>query len=166
MGDYDVRGRGLDGVFAQEVVTDSMIDADRAVRAELGNDFPGWALYRRIAAGVRIHDDDLAEWAYLTGTALAKARKRNGRAFISGATAAKPGWIARASWDALDRVIEGGFPEGLNRRAARYGVSSATYQAIRDTVAGGMLMGLETYKAMLHAEYLRARMREKWMGLN
>lgn len=166
VGDYDLRGRGLDGVFAQVRVTDEMIDADSRTRAQLGSEFPGWMLYRTIVSGTDIFIPDLLEWARDTGFMVARARKLSGRAVVSGKTAAKPGWVTRASWDALDRVIDGYFPEGLNARAARYGVKNTVYQRVRDTVAGGMLDGLELYQAVLHAEYLKIRREQKVNGVD
>lgn len=160
MAGHDFRSTGLDGVFSQSGITDAMIDADTRVRAEIGGEFPGWMLYRKIVAGVDIYDGEIEEWAYLSAHALANASQNNGRRYLWPSKIGKA-WITAAAWDALDRVVQGAWPVTAEVRAEQYGVSAPTYRKIRNPVAGGIIIGLETYKQALHYHYLRERARER-----
>lgn len=151
----------IDGVFAAVVVTDAMIDADRKTREEIGEDFPGWMIYRKVLTGTEMFNDELAEWAHLTAHALASARQENGRQYIWRSVAARPGWVTQAGWDALDRAVEGKFPAPLESRSKQFGVDSATFRKVRDAVAGGLIIGMETYRGILHYHYLRSQWRER-----
>lgn len=169
VGDWDKRGRDLDGIFAQRVITDSMIDADAKVRKIMGDIFPGWALYRKIIAGVDVFDAKLDEWATTTAWALAKSEKVNGRRYISEKIAAKPGWVDQAGRDALDSAIRfSGFKHAVSAldRSEQFGVDQETYRKIRNPVTAGLCIGIDTYKPILHSEYLRLRWAEKSLALN
>lgn len=154
----------MDAIFSGEEITDAMLDADREARREMGDDFPGWMLYRKVIAGVTIFDDDLSEWAYMTAHALASAVQENGRRYVWQSVAARPGWVTQAGWDALDRAIDGAFPASLDKRAQQYGVSPQTYRKVRDPLAGGIIIGMETYRGILHYHYLRTKRLER-LGL-
>ena len=165
VGDWDLRGVDLDAVFAQATLSDTAVDASIRASSHFDNAFPGWFLYRRVIAGVGLFDRQLEAWAVGSARMLARAKKLNGRSYIGMATRGKSGWIAQAGRDALDYAIYGHFPAGLNDRARHFGVHSDTYQAVRDPVGKAMWIGLETYRAFLHAEYWRVRSDEKRIGL-
>lgn len=152
----------IDGVFACDEITDHMLDADSLTRRDIGQDFPGWMLYRKVLTGTSIFDDELDEWACNAAHALASAKQENGRRYIWQSVTARPGWVTQAAWDALDRVVNGVFPAPLEVRAKRYGVSAPTYRKVRNVIAGGMLLGLETYRGILHYHYLRLRRSERF----
>lgn len=161
MGDWDLRTPDLDSVFAADALSDTCWSAAVRTCARFDSHFPGWFLYRRVMNGTPIFDRALEAWAIMCARRLARAEKENGRRWVSGAVRAKPGWVAQAGRDALDFAIYGRYAEGLNERAERYGVHWKTYQAIRDPVSRCMWIGLDTYRAMLHAEYWRVRSDEK-----
>lgn len=164
VGDWDVRGVDLDSVFASAVLTDTAMDAAIRTESEFSNSFPGWFLYRRVAAGVTLFDRVLEAWAVGCARHLARAEKVNGRAYIGEKTRGKAGWIAQAGRDGLDYAIYGRYPEGLVERAARFDVHPTTYQKIRDPIGTCMWIGLETFKSQLHANYWRVRYDEKRTG--
>lgn len=165
-GDWDLRGVDLDTLFAADELSDSCLDAAVRACARFDNSFPGWFLYRRVANGTNLFDRHLEAWAISCARLLARAEKENGRRWISGATRGKPGWIAQAGRDALDFAIFGKYAEGLNERAQRFGVSNKSYQAIRDPMARCMWIGMDTYRAILFAEYWQVRRDEKYPERN
>ena len=85
----------------------------------------------------------------------------SGRDYIGPKTRQKPLWVAQAGRDGLDYAIFGKYAEGLHERADRFGIAHKTYQAVRDPVGRAMWIGLETYRAQLHAEYWRVRNDER-----
>lgn len=157
VGCWDLRGIDLDGVFASESLSDTALTAAYRTAAKFSHHFPGWFLYRRVAAGIDLFDRQLEAWAVTSARMLSRSLKDNGRDYIGPKTRAKPLWVAQAGRDALDYAIYGKYAEGLHERAGRYGVAHLTYQAIRDPVAKSMWIGLETFRAQLHAEYWHVR---------
>lgn len=162
VGDWDLRTIDLDTLFAVDELGDACIDAAIRASTRFDSHFPGWFLYRRVASGTNLFDRHLEAWAITSARMLARAEKDNGRRWVSGATRGKPGWIAQAGRDALDFAIFGRYAEGLNERAARFGVSNKSYQAIRDPVARSMWIGLDTFRAVLFSEYWQVRRDEKY----
>lgn len=161
VGCWDLRGIDLDGVFAGASLSDTALTAAYRASSHFSRYFPGWFLYRRVAGGIDLFDRQLESWAITSARLLARSRKDNGRDYIGPKTRAKPLWVAQAGRDALDFAIFGKYAEGLQERAKRFGVSPSTYQAVRDPVAKSMWIGLETFRAQLHAEYWRVRDDEK-----
>ena len=161
VGDWDLRSIDLDSVFAADSLSDTAIDAAIRASSKFSPYFPGWFLYRRVVAGVGLFDRQLEAWAVMSARLLARSRKDNGRDYIGPKTRAKPLWVAQAGRDGLDYAIFGKYAEGLHERADRFGVAHKTYQAVRDPVGRAMWIGLETYRAQLHAEYWRVRNDEK-----
>lgn len=160
-GDWDLRTFDMDTVFAPDTLPDTCIDAAIRTSAKFDNTFPGWFLYRRVVNGSQLFDRQLEAWAIMCARQLARAEKDNGRKWVSGAVRAKPGWIAQAGRDALDFAIYGKYAAGLHDRAERFGVAHTTYRALRDPVGRCMWIGLDTFRAMLHAEYRYVRQDEK-----
>jgi len=161
-GNWELRGVDLDVLFAQDDLSEAALSAAIRASAKFNTSFPGWFLYRRVANGTTMFDRELEAWAVGCGQALAAAEKQNGRRWVSGAVRAKAGWIEQASRDALDYVIFGRYPAGLNARASHFGVSNKTYQAIRDPMSRCMWIGLETFRSVLFAEYWQVRRDENY----
>lgn len=164
--DYEVKSRdfmsrGLDAVFASDQLSDTAITTAYRAAAMFSPHFPGWFLYRRVIAGVTLFDRQLEAWAVTCARLLSRSLKDNGRDYIGPKTRAKPLWVAQAGRDGLDFAIYGRHAEGLHERAERFGVSNKSYQAIRDPVGRSMWIGLETFRAQLHAEYWRVREDER-----
>lgn len=164
-GDWDLRSIDLDTLFACDELGDTAMSAAVRATAKFDQSFPGWFLYRRVASGTNLFDRQLEAWAVGCSRQLARAEKLNGRRWVSGAVRAKPDWVAQAGRDALDFAIFGRYAEGLNERAQRFGVSNKTYQAIRDPMSRCMWIGLETFRAVLFAEYWQVRRDEKYPTL-
>jgi hypothetical protein len=164
VGDYDLKSRdiverGIDVLFASVKFYKSgwgpniCYDSIACTTAKFDKDFPGWQFYRRVRHGDPRFDRTLEAFAIGGARGLARAGKENGRRYVSGATCRKRGWIAQAGRDALDYAIFGKFPAGLNDRAQHFGVHWKTYQAIRDPLAGGLFIGVETWASQLHSEF-------------
>lgn len=156
VGDWSLRGIDADQVFASQQLSDTAWTAAVRVTARFDPSFPGWPLYRRVVAGVTLFDRILEAWATSTAMLLATSHKVKGREYIQAARR-RPDWIEQAGRDALDFAIYGKYAAGLGERAEKYGVSPKTYQAIRDPVAAGLWIGLQTFQSELHAEYFRVR---------
>lgn len=166
-GDWSIRGRDADQVFASAQLSDTALSAAVRVSARFDTSFPGWQLYRRVVAGVGLFDRQLEEWAVTNARMLSCMTKttRTGqlRSYIGAISRGKPGWVDQAGRDALDFAIHKRYAAGLNERSDRFGVHETVYQSIRDPVAAGMCIGLETFASEIHAEYFRVRWEEKRM---
>lgn len=164
-GDWSIRGRDADQVFACQQLSDTAMTAAVRVSARFDPSFPGWYLYRRVVAGVGLFDRQLEAWAVTNARMLSRMTKRTPtgqmRPYISDISRRKPAWVAQAGRDALDFAIYKRYQSGLTERSERFGVHPTTYQAIRDPVAAGMCIGLETFASEIHAEYFRVRWQEK-----
>jgi len=160
-GDWDLRGIDLDTLFAMPELSDTCIDAVIRTQARFSEKFPGWFLYRRVVSGSPLFDRQLEAWAVGCARGLARARRVTGRPWIAGKVRAKGGWVAQAGRDALDYVIFGRYADSAESRETEFGVSAETYRKLRDPIAHSMWIGLETFRAELHAEYWRVRRDEK-----
>jgi len=158
---FDLRGRDLDQVFACQELSDTALTAAYRVSARFDASFPGWQLYRRIAAGIGLFDRQLECCAVATARRLARSEKLNGRSYISGAIRQKSPWIAQAGRDALDFAIYGRYSASADERAKRFGIHRDTYRSVRNPIAAGLWIGVETFRSELHAEYLKVRRDEK-----
>ena len=176
-GDYDVKTgdiyeRGIDTLFASvRFYRDSWgpnicKDAITRTSAKFDPAYPGWFFYRRVRHGDYRFDRVLEAYAIGGARALARAEKVNGRRYISRANPSRPGWIAQAGRDALDYAIYGKYPAGLCERGEHFGVSPKTFQAIRDPLAAGMFIGVETWTSTLHGEFMSLASREYRNGNN
>ena len=178
-GDYDVKtrdfmARGLDAIFAADELSDTALSTAYRTQSKFSRHFPGWLLYRRVNAGVELFDRQLEAWAVLSARALSRSLKDNGRDYIGPKTRAKSvlikkpdgrkvsvSWVSQAGRDGLDFAIYGRYAAGLHERADVFGIAHKTYQAIRDPVGKSMWIGLETFRAQLHAEYWQVREDER-----
>jgi hypothetical protein len=155
-GCWDIRGPGIDALFSGQL-------GDTALTAVLWTDdqfdqgFPGWELYRTVISGDRIFDRTLEAYAIGMARAVARAKRRTGHSEVAQRTR-RNGWLKQAAKDALFMVVRGKQPLGVCQRAAQFGdLSPKVYLRVRDAVAGGMTIGLETYRAMLFANVHRVR---------
>ncbi len=156
-GDWLLRGSDPDCVFASQQLSDTALSAAVRASAKFHHEFPGWELYRRVVAGVDIHDHKLVDWATTSSRMLAEAKKVSGRAYISGSTREKSGWVAQAGKDALYFAIYGKHASSTSDRAKQLGIDWKTYKTVRNPVAAAMWIGLDTFRAILHAEYMAVR---------
>lgn len=140
--------------FSRPGLSDRALTAAVWTTARFDKSFPGWQLYRRIMVGFDGFDAELLEWATSCAWALARAKTRNGRDYLR-ADARGP-WIAFAAADALHCAIFGRYPSGADGNGAIHGVRLATYRKVRDPVAGGLILGLESFRSELHYQYHRA----------
>ena len=157
VGDWDLRGVDLDSLFAAGELSDTCLDAAIRTQARFSDKFPGWFLCRRVVSGCPLYGRQLEAWAVGCARSLARARKVTGRPWIAGKVRARGSWVAQAGRDALDYSIFGRYAAGLHERAEQFGVAHLTYQKLRDPIAQCMWIGMETFRAELHAEYWRVR---------
>lgn len=158
-GCWDIRGPGIDAMFSGQL-GDTALSAIQWTDDQFDRRFPGWELYRTIVAGDRIFWRKLEAYAIGMARAVARARRRTGHSEVAARTR-RNDWIAAAARDALYLVVHGRPPVGVLVRGEEYNLSPTTYLRIRDAVAGGMAIGLETYRAMLFANVRRVRLEER-----
>lgn len=156
-GDWDLRGLDGDQIFARSELSDDALTAACWATAKFHATFPGWQLYRRIAAGMTIFDDELDAWAVGGARLLARARKRTkdgkqGRRYIE----ARGPWIDQAARDALASVVAG-YRVNTAERARVCEIEPRTYLKIYKPMLAAMVIGLETYRSELHANYRRVK---------
>lgn len=77
-------------------ITDSIIDADRIVREEYGDEFPNFEVYRLILCGERIHLKEVRQWwvGFCHAFATQTLRKKPSDEVI-----------CFAAWDSLQRLM-------------------------------------------------------------
>ena len=160
VGDWSLRGVDADQVFASQQLSDTAMTAAVRVTARFDPSFPGWQLYRRVVAGVNLFDRHLEACAVSNARMLSRMKKRDGRDYIQ-PSLRRPDWIAQAGRDALDYAIYGKYAASLEARADAFNVHWKTYKRIREPIAAGLWIGLQTFQAEIHAEYFRVRRRDK-----
>lgn len=143
-----------DEAFSRHELTDDALTAAQWASAKFHTTFPGWQLYRRIAAGMTLFDDELDAWVVGGARLLARARKRNGRCYIE----ARGPWIDQAARDALYAAINGRRLASAREREAQFQVKRDTYLKIYRPILACLIIGLETYRGDLHAEYRRVKL--------
>ena len=159
-GCYTLRGIDMDQAFASPKLSDRALTAACWTTAQFDASFPGWQLYRRITAGAHLFDRDLDAWAITTARLLARSRVvKTGKSYVSPLLRARFGWITRAARDGLQLVVQG-HTAAVYERTERYGIHADTYLRIRDPIAAGLQIGLDTFRAELSANYFRARKTE------
>lgn len=163
-GCWDVKGPGLDGFFAGDLsrfptALTAVQWTDRMFHAG----FPGWPLYRTVVSGDSIHWRKLEAYAIGMARALTRARQNGKHSHpVVARRARRNDWIAQAARDALFIVVHGKEPMPGETRAEALGVWPTNYRKLRDAVAGGMTIGLETYRAMLFFNLHRVRDAENY----
>ena len=159
VGDWDLRGVDLDSLFAAGELSDTCLDAAIRTQARFSDKFPGWFLYRRVVSGCPLYDRQLEAWAVGCARSLARARTVTGHPVVASRT--RGSWVAQAGRDALDYSIFGKYPATDHQRGEMFGIRNVTYAKLRDPIAQCMWIGIETFRAELHAEYWRVRRDEK-----
>jgi len=143
----------LDDVFASPALSDAALTAIQRLDARYHVSFPGFDLYRLVAAGVP--SPRVTNWATMTARVLAHAEKCNGHPYIYRETGKRTDWVDRAGLDALASVVNQKWPASIDERAKEFGIHWKSYKAIRDPVAAGMNIGFRMYQTQLHAEYMK-----------
>lgn len=174
-GDYDVKTgdtivRGLDPLFASvkfyrdDWASGVCYDAIKRTEADFHASYPGWEVYRWTRHGDERSRKAVVAYGELMADAVAKAEKLNGRPLVAPLTRQKFGWVRQAGRDGVDYLVFGKFPASLNDRAKLFGVHWQTYQKVRDSVAGGLWVGAETWRDRLHMHFLDLAKREYSRG--
>lgn len=167
-GDRGWRGFDVDKVFSRPELSDDALTASEWCAHKFSCTFPGWQLYRRVNAGMRVHDDELDAWVVGGARLLARARKRNGRCYIE----ARGPWIDQAARDALATVVNVGHIDlgvvvpAARARAAQYGVDAKTWLRIYKPLLACLVIGLDTYAAELHHQYRQVKIHTRDSGCN
>jgi len=152
-GDWDLRGLDADQVYARPELSDDALTAACWATAKFHATFPGWQLYRRIAAGMTVFDNELDAWVIGGARLLARARKtKTGRRYIE----ARGPWIDQAARDALASVVTG-YRINTAERARVCEVEPRTYLKIYRPMLAAMVIGLETYRSELHSDYRKVK---------
>lgn len=174
-GDYDLKtgdtvARGVDPLFASvkfyqdNWASGICYDAIKRTAADFHAGYPGWDIYRLTRHGDERSKKAVVEYGEVMAAGVAKAQKLNGRPVVAPLTRQKFGWIRQAGRDGVDYLIYGKFPAGLNDRAKMFGVGWETYQKVRDSVAGGLWVGAETWRDRLHMHFFDLAKREYSRG--
>lgn len=158
---FDLKGGGVEAVFATQFTSDNCMDAITRAQAQFYPGFPGWALYRRVVTGDALLDRQLEAYAISMARGVTRSLKANGR-FVVGQGTRRPGWVAQAGRDGLDYALFGKFACGVGVRCEQFGVSNKPYQLVRDSVAGGLWIGIATFESCLHHEYFKILSRQKY----
>ena len=158
-GCWNLRGPGVDGLFAGDLSrSPTALTAIQWTDKQFHSGFPGWPLYRTVVSGDSIHWRKLEAYAIGMARALTRARKQGQNSHpVIARRARRNDWIAQAARDALFIVVHGKEPMPGETRAEALGVWPTNYRKVRDAVAGGMTIGLETYRAMLLVNLYRVR---------
>lgn len=152
VGDYDIRGRDADQVFASAELSDAALTAAVWATARFDPSFPGWQLYRTITAGCNLFDRELKDWATSTAWALARSQtRRNHRPYIT----ARGPWIDAAAEDALCTVIRGPIVPSARERGRQFQIRHETWLRIYKPMTAAMVVGFETFRSELHYWYSR-----------
>lgn len=154
-----LRDANLDEAFGGVSLSDAAITAAKRVSKRFHSSFPGFELYRLVAAG--IESPRVNSWAIMSARVLASAKKKNGRSYVDEKTRSKPGWVDRAGLDALAFVVNPtAWAASLNERSKEFGVTRDTYKSIRDPIYTGMQVGFRLFQTQLHAEYVLVLLEE------
>lgn len=152
-GDYDIRGRDMDQRFANAHLDDDALSAAVLTTVSFDPSFPGWQLYRRIVAGVDLHNRELEEWVIGCARLLAKARNRKtGRMYVQGSHK----WIDTVARDALASFISG-HPVRYAARAREIGVHPDTYKKMLAPMMSGIANGFDEYRTHLSINLRKVR---------
>lgn len=158
-GCWNLRGPGVDGLFAGDLSrSPTALTAIQWTDRQFHSGFPGWSLYRTVVSGDSIHWRKLEAYAIGMARALTRARRNSKNSLpLIARRVRRNDWIAQAARDALFMVVHGKAPIGGDVRGEAFGIWPDNYRKVRDAVAGGMTIGLETYRAMLLVNLYRVR---------
>lgn len=160
--DRDWRGADWDAAFCRPELSDDALTAAVWASARFYPTFPGWQLYRRINAGMTLHDDELDAWIIGGARLLARARKRNGRRYIE----ARGLWIDQAARDALETMITGRQPASARERALMLEISRDMYLKIYKPLLACLVLGFDSFRSELHAGYRKVKIATDDFGCN
>lgn len=162
VGDWDIRGIGLDAAFIGQL-SDTGLTATLWTREQFDSRFPGWELYRTVVAGDTLHWRKLRAYAIGMARAVSRTKRKTGHPVIR-ASLRRNDWLSAAGEDALYTVVHGKQPATIVSRAEHYEIDPELYTRVFKFVAGGMSIGLETYRAMLFVNYMRVRRADSGIG--
>jgi hypothetical protein len=165
-GDRGWRGFDVDKVFSRPELSDDALTASEWCARKFSRTFPGWQLYRRVNAGMHVHDNELDAWVVGGARMLARARRKPtppatvGRCYIE-----KRGpWIDQAARDALATVIRignidlGAVVPAARARGAQFGIKGDTWLKIYRPMLACLVIGLNSYASELHYQYRQVKM--------
>lgn len=154
MNDFDLRGPDAETSLIGPV-TATIIDADRRVRAEWGNGFPNWAMYRTAYAGDEHLRRKLRDW--IVAYAIAYCETGGVR---KGLPAEEIGCLA--GWDAFYALLHHKWVIAGMDIADVAGVDPKTYRKVRNHVYAALKRSLDEYWMLLQIHYLRTIRDERW----
>lgn len=137
VGDYDLRGRDFETLLIGRV-TESIIDADRVVRAGWANGLPNWAMYRVVLAG----DTHLHGFLRDRCVAFAIAYCHTG-GLRNTSAADEMGCLA--GWDAYYALLNKKWVVAGEDVADVAGVDPKTYRKVRNFVYGSLRASMDEY---------------------
>lgn len=158
-GDYDIRSRSVEQMFALNPLPDDCIDAANRAAQRFDDAFPGWWLYCRIVRGESLFDRRIMAWIISSAKMYARMRKRNGQCVVR--KAARGAWIAQAAASALDAFIFGKFTESSEAASKRLGVDDELFSRFRTELLSMISFGFAAYSNELHYQLYRVRMDSK-----
>lgn len=157
VGDYDLRGPDYDTVLIGPV-TETVADADRYVRRELGfaNGFPNWAMYRTAYCGDSHLRQPLRDW--IVAYAIAYCEAGGVRA---GLPAEEIGCLA--GWDAFYRLLNHRWVIAGMDVADVAGVDPKTYRKVRNHVYAALAWSLREYWSLLGIAIRQVVRSNRWV---
>jgi hypothetical protein len=158
VGDWLLKHRDVDQVFAYTQLSDACIDAANRAGKQFDGSYPGWQVYSRMVRGDTMFDRQLTAWAIGCARAYVRGKKINGHAVVA-PRGRRNDWVAQAGVDALEFVIFGKYDEAAHVAAGRLDVWAPMYRKVRKSLTALMIDGFANYHAELHYQYMRV-MRE------
>lgn len=137
VGDYDLRGRDFETLLVGRI-TESIIDADRLVRADWANGLPNWAMYRAILAGDTHYHGFLRDRCVAFGVAYCHTGGMR-------LTTAADEMGCLAGWDAYYALLNKKWVIAGEDVADVAGVDPKTYRRVRNFLYGSLRASLDEY---------------------
>lgn len=155
MGDWTLRDLDFE-TYLIGPVTDKIIDADRLVRREISNGFPGWALYRTFLCGDHLFRTISRDWcvAYAIASAECGVIRAGRPTDMMGCLA---GWDAYYRLHNLEWLIAG------QDVADVAGVDPKTYRKLRNHVYASVKCAMDAYFVELQIAIRRVWKRDRWV---
>lgn len=142
VGDYDLRGTDYETLLIGSVC-ESIIDADRLVRAEWSNGFPNWELYRAVYCGDHLPRQRVRDWCVAYAIAYCEAG-----GVRSGLPAEEIGCLA--GWDTYYALLNHKWVIAGMDVADVAGVDPKTYRKVRNHVYAAQMASLKEYWELLN----------------
>ena len=156
VGDYDLRGLDFE-TYLCGPVTDKIIDADRLMRADGGNGYPNWAMYRTVYAGDSHLRRRVREWCVAYAIAAAESG-----VVRTGLPVEEMGCLA--GWDAFYRLHDSAWIIGGQDIADIAGVDPKTYRKLRNYVYASLRMSLHDYFVAMQIAIRQVWKMDRWSG--